>query len=86
MLTAIGKLADQVPATPVAGPAKDQVHVAHPQPVPTTETAAAEAAGERRHVTVMFCDLVDSTGLAARLDAEEWRDLVGGYLDAASAA
>jgi hypothetical protein len=27
-----------------------------------------------------------STGIAARLDAEEWRDLVGGYLDAASAA
>jgi hypothetical protein len=47
---------------------------------------ATEAAGERRHVTVMFCDLVDSTGISARLDAEEWRDLVGAYLDAASAA
>jgi class 3 adenylate cyclase len=35
---------------------------------------------------MMFCDLVDSTGIAARLDAEEWRDLVGAYLDAASAA
>jgi hypothetical protein len=34
----------------------------------------------------MFCDLVDSTGIAARLDAEEWRDLVGAYLGAASAA
>src|SRR5690348_13955292 len=34
----------------------------------------------------MFCDLVDSTGIAARLDAEEWRDLVGAYLDASSAA
>ena len=45
-----------------------------------------EAAGERRHITVMFCDLVDSTGIAAKLDAEEWRDLVGAYLDAASAA
>ena len=41
---------------------------------------------ERRHLTVMFCDLVDSTGIAARLDAEEWRDLVGAYLDAASTA
>ena len=29
---------------------------------------------------------MDSTGIAARLDAEEWRDLVGAYLDAASAA
>jgi hypothetical protein len=37
----------------------------------------AEATGERRHVTVMFCDLVDSTGITAKLDAEEWRDLVG---------
>src|SRR5262249_3249527 len=42
--------------------------------------------GERRHVTVMFCDLVDSTGIAAGLDAEEWRDLVGAYVDAASTA
>jgi class 3 adenylate cyclase len=34
----------------------------------------------------MFCDLVDSTGIAAKLDAEKWRDLVGAYLNAASAA
>jgi class 3 adenylate cyclase len=37
------------------------------------------------HVTVMFCDLVDSTGIAAKVP-EEWRDLVGAYIDAASAA
>jgi class 3 adenylate cyclase len=49
--------------------------------VPVTESV-----GERRHVTVMFCDLVDSTSIAAKLDAEEWRDLVGAYLDAASTA
>ncbi len=58
-------------------------------PPPTaqaTAAPAAEAAGERRHVTVMFCDLVDSTGIAAKLDAEEWRDLVGAYVDAASTA
>jgi class 3 adenylate cyclase len=53
--------------------------------VPATSATAA-AAGERRHVTVLFCDLVDSTGIASKLDAEEWRDLVGAYLDAASAA
>src|ERR1700751_2845987 len=45
-----------------------------------------EAGGERRYLTVMFCDLVDSTGIAARLDAEDWRDLVNAYLDGASAA
>jgi class 3 adenylate cyclase len=48
--------------------------------------ARSRPPGERRHVTVIFCDLVDSTGIAAKLDAEEWRDLVGAYLDAASAA
>jgi class 3 adenylate cyclase/tetratricopeptide (TPR) repeat protein len=34
----------------------------------------------------MFCDLVGSTSLAATLDAEDWRDLVGGYLDDATKA
>jgi class 3 adenylate cyclase len=53
---------------------------------PSAATDAPEAAGERRYLTVMFCDLVGSTSISAQLDAEEWRDLVGGYLDAASAA
>jgi class 3 adenylate cyclase/predicted ATPase len=52
-----------------------------PPIAPPTETA-----GERRYLTVMFCDLVGSTGISARLDAEEWRDLVSAYLDAASRA
>jgi class 3 adenylate cyclase len=47
---------------------------------------AAEVAGERRYITVMFCDLVGSTGICAQLDAEDWRDLVGAYLDAACTA
>jgi class 3 adenylate cyclase/predicted ATPase len=47
--------------------------------------ASAEAAGERRYLTVMFCDLVGSTGISAQLDAEDWRELVSSYLDAASA-
>jgi class 3 adenylate cyclase len=34
----------------------------------------------------MFCDLVGSTSISAGLDAEDWRDLVGAYRDAASAA
>ena len=62
------------------------------QPTPSTApgapsvSAASQVAGERRYLTVMFCDLVGSTGISAQLDAEEWRDLVGAYLDAASAA
>ena len=53
---------------------------------PELRVALAEVAGERRYLTVMFCDLVGSTSISAQLDAEEWRDLVGAYLDAASAA
>ena len=34
----------------------------------------------------MFCDLAGSTSLAAKLDAEDWRNLVNAYLDAASEA
>ena len=34
----------------------------------------------------MFCDLVGSTTLAAKLDAEDWRTLVNAYLDGASKA
>ena len=45
-----------------------------------------EQSAERRPVTVMFCDLVGSTSLAAKLDAEDWRNLVNAYLDEASAA
>jgi class 3 adenylate cyclase/predicted ATPase len=48
--------------------------------------AALSTSAERRPLTVMFCDLVGSTALASRLDAEDWRSLVNAYLDEASAA
>jgi class 3 adenylate cyclase len=31
---------------------------------------------------VLFCDLVDSTALASRLDLEEWREVVRAYQEA----
>ena len=34
-----------------------------------------EISAERRPITIMFCDLVGSTALASRLDAEDWRNL-----------
>src|SRR5215468_483780 len=34
---------------------------------------------ERRQLTVMFCDLVDSTKLSSQLDPEDWRDVVRAY-------
>ena len=52
---------------------------------PSSVVAGSDGA-ERRPITVMFCDLVGSTSLATRLDAEDWRNLVGAYLDEASTA
>src|SRR6516165_8109081 len=53
---------------------------------PEVTTIAVSAAGERRHLTVLFCDLVGSTEIAARLDPEEWRELVAAYHRAAAEA
>ena len=47
-------------------------------PAPFAGPAPAPSeAGERRQLTVLFCDLVGSTSLSQQLDAEEWRDVVG---------
>ena len=42
--------------------------------------------GERRHLTVLFCDLVGSTEITTQLDPEEWRELVASYHRAATEA
>jgi class 3 adenylate cyclase/tetratricopeptide (TPR) repeat protein len=47
---------------------------------------AAGSAAERRQLTVMFCDLVGSTALAARLDPEELREVIGAYHRCVAAA
>ena len=41
---------------------------------------------ERRQVTVLFCDLVDSTPLAQQLDPEDYRSVVRAYQEAAVTA
>jgi class 3 adenylate cyclase len=41
---------------------------------------------ERRQVTVLFCDLVDSTKLSQHLDAEDYRAVVRAYQQAAVTA
>src|SRR4029434_8931264 len=52
------------------------------QPTPQVAISAAEPRSpeaERRQLTVMFCDLVDSTKLSGQLDPEEYRDVVRAY-------
>jgi class 3 adenylate cyclase len=53
--------------------------------VPTALVAAlapgapAQVDAERRQLTVMFCDLVGSTALSARLDPEDLREVIAAY-------
>jgi class 3 adenylate cyclase/tetratricopeptide (TPR) repeat protein len=44
-----------------------------------------EPQAERRQLTVMFCDLVGSTALSARLDPEDLRAVIGAYHRCAAA-
>jgi len=62
------------------GDAAPAAATAHTAPV------TASAGGERRHLTVLFCDLVDSTPITSRLDPEEWRETVAAYHRAAAEA
>src|SRR5262252_7277707 len=52
----------------------------------TTPSTVAPSTGpeprdsaERRQLTIMFCDLVGSTALSARLDPEDMREIIGAY-------
>src|ERR687886_837689 len=49
-----------------------------PKPQPPSPAAPLSSA-ERRQLTVMFCDLVGSTALSARLDPEDMRQVIGTY-------
>jgi class 3 adenylate cyclase/tetratricopeptide (TPR) repeat protein len=45
----------------------------------STPSAQPEDRAERRQVTVMFCDLVGSTALSARMDPEDLREVISAY-------
>ena len=47
---------------------------------PQSEGLRVPHRAERRHLTVMFCDLVGSTALSARLDPEDLQELLRAYL------
>src|ERR1700731_754432 len=64
MLRAIRELAGDTPVT------------SHP---PAVVEARPQDAAERRQLTVMFCDLVGSTALSAKLDPEDLRGIFGAY-------
>jgi len=86
-----GEVLVWVGASPVPSSTFQVPHSSHP---PASQTADAglrtpdskpqtldanRDAGERRQLTVMFCDLVGSTALSAQLDPEELREVVRAY-------
>jgi len=64
LLDAIAALGPEIPAADARAASSDS-------PVQTD--------AERRQLTVMFCDLVSSTALAARLDPEDLREVIAAY-------
>jgi class 3 adenylate cyclase len=66
LLVAIAKLRNDEPSPPPAVSATD-------------DDRSSTSAGERRQLTVMFCDLVGSTALSEKLDPEELRSLLHAY-------
>jgi TOMM system kinase/cyclase fusion protein len=71
----------QAPLAPHSAPLPVSQADSSPQ-LASPHTTPRPAEAERRQLTVLFCDLVDSTVLASQLDPEEWREVVRAYQDA----
>jgi class 3 adenylate cyclase/predicted ATPase len=72
-----GECGAEIRVSGVGGRVSDPSNTQHPTP---------DTQGERRQLTVLFCDLVGSTPLSQQFDAEEWRDLIAQYQQAAAGA
>src|SRR3984957_17163126 len=58
----------------------DPVRLASDPPIgPTINPDSSETTAERRPLSVMFCDLIGSTALSSRLDAEDLREVIRTY-------
>jgi hypothetical protein len=70
-------VAPHLPGPPAAPPP------GHPEstlaPIDAPSRASGPSDAERRQLTVLFCDLVDSTRLARQLDPEDYRAIVRVY-------
>jgi class 3 adenylate cyclase len=66
------------PASPVPLPATPDISPAQGEAAPVVPPTPD---AERRQLTVLFCDLVDSTKLSSQLDPEDLREVVRAYQD-----
>jgi class 3 adenylate cyclase/energy-coupling factor transporter ATP-binding protein EcfA2 len=78
--TASRQVVASSPAQPTQQPPVHHAQPAQNASLPPTTPHTQEA--ERRQLTVMFCDLVESTKLSSQLDPEEYREVVRAYQSA----
>ncbi len=71
--TVMPSIETKVPVETISAKAFQDEPAVTPEPVPIAPEA------ERRQLTVMFCDLADSTKLSQQLDPEDWREVVRAY-------
>src|SRR5215470_5734398 len=61
---------------------QEEPHAAHSTPAASSSAQSHTPDAERHQLTVLFCDLVDSTPLASQLDPEDLREVVRAYQEA----
>src|SRR5947207_5584508 len=83
-LAALAALEASIPARPANALAP--THAPAVDLRPATNAARPSEAGERRQLTVLFCDMVGFTELASRVDPEILRDIIRSYEDACAAS
>ena len=72
--------ADATASPPSSSPPASQLPIPTGQPIQRAPASAPQSPeAERRQLTVLFCDLVDSTRLAGQLDPEDLREVVQAY-------
>jgi class 3 adenylate cyclase/predicted ATPase len=79
LLRAIAELNGRPAATSSSLPPSGVTPAPTPASAPPPISASVETSGERRHVTVMFSDLVGSTALSSRMDPEDLREVISAY-------
>jgi class 3 adenylate cyclase len=86
-VTAVGDRRRLLAAIAALSPAKPAEHVVDKEVRSATASRSVrDASAERRQLTVMFCDLVGSTALSARLDPEDMRTVIASYHKAVAGA
>jgi class 3 adenylate cyclase len=82
----MGHRAKLLAATAALGAAPVEVPLAQARQTTSEASQASTATGERRQLTVLFCDIVGYTELASRVDPEILQGIIRTYEDTCAAA